>query len=298
MFPIERTYSEWLMSAYNSPTGVYAPQFGGNKEYVSTCQDCHMRDVTGYGCNKKGAPLRNDLPLHDQTGGNTFIPTLIDQVFPGETDPAALAAGIQRASDMIQKAALLDLSIAPNGTDYQATVRVTNETGHKLPSGYPEGRRIWINLKVYDETGAVIKESGAYDPATGLLTHDDEAKIYEIKPGLSADLAAALQLPEGPSFHFVLNNTIYSDNRIPPLGFTNANFASIQSPPVGYSYADGQNWDETTYFVPAGAARVVATLYYQTLSKEYVDFLRDENSTGATSSTACGIQMASPPLLQ
>ena len=51
MFPVERTYSEWLVSAYNSPQGIYAPQFGGNKEYVSTCQDCHMRDVTGYGCN-------------------------------------------------------------------------------------------------------------------------------------------------------------------------------------------------------------------------------------------------------
>jgi PKD repeat protein len=279
MFPIERTYSEWLMSAYNSPGGVYAPQFGGNKEYVSTCQDCHMRDVTGYGCNKKGAPLRNDLPLHDMTGGNTFIPTVIEQAFPGETDPATLAAGIQRASDMLRKAAALDLTVAPNGTDYQATVRVTNETGHKLPSGYPEGRRIWINVQVYDETGALIKESGAYDPATGLLTHDDEVKIYEIKPGLSADLAAALQLSEGPSFHFVLNNTIYSDNRIPPLGFTNTNFESIQSPPVGYSYADGQNWDETTYFVPANAAQVVATLYYQTLSKEYVEFLRAENST-------------------
>jgi PKD repeat protein len=72
---------------------------------------------------------------------------------------------------------------------------------------------------------------------------------------------------------------VYSDNRIPPLGFTNANFEIIQSPPVGYTYADGQNWDETTYAVPANAARVVANLYYQTLSKEYVEFLRDENIT-------------------
>jgi PKD repeat protein len=238
-----------------------------------------MRDVTGYGCNKKGAPLRNDLPLHDMTGGNTFIPTLIEQIFPAETNPAALQAGIQRATDMLKKAAILELNVIPNGTDYLATVRVTNETGHKLPSGYPEGRRIWINLQVYDDASALIKESGAYDPATGVLTHDAEAKIYEIKPGLSADLADALQLPAGPSFHFVLNNMIYSDNRIPPLGFTNANFEMIQSPPVDYTYADGQNWDETTYAVPANAARVVANLYYQTLSKEYVEFLRDENIT-------------------
>jgi PKD repeat protein len=278
-FPIERTYSEWLMSAYNTPQGVPAPQFGGNKTNVSTCQDCHMRDVTGHGCNKKGAPLRDDLALHDMTGGNTFIPLLIDQLFPGEANPAALQAGVQRARDMLQKAATLELSVTPNGTEYLATVRVTNETGHKLPSGYPEGRRIWINLRVYDADGVLIKESGAYDPATGIFTHDAEEKIYQIKPGLSDDLAEALQLPAGPSFHFVLNNQIYSDNRIPPRGFTNANFEAIQSPPIDYSYADGQHWDETEYAIPAEAAQVVAVLYYQTTTKEYVEFLRDENYT-------------------
>ena len=49
MLPVERTYSEWLHSDYNSPAGVYAPQFAGNKPdgLVSTCQDCHMRDVSG-----------------------------------------------------------------------------------------------------------------------------------------------------------------------------------------------------------------------------------------------------------
>lgn len=279
MFPVERTYSEWLNSAFNSDTGIYAPQFGGNKERVSTCQDCHMRDVSGYGCNKKGAPWRDDLPLHDMTGGNTFIPTIIDQAFPGETNPAALAAGIARATDMLQKAATLELNVESSGTEYLATVKVTNHTGHKLPSGYPEGRRIWINLQVFDVDGNLIKESGKYDPQTGIYTHDAEEKIYEIKPGISASLSPAVGLPAGPSFHFVLNNEIFSDNRIPPLGFTNAAFEAIQSPPVNYTYADGQNWDETQYAIPAEAAQVVATLLYQTTTKEYVEFLRDENVT-------------------
>ncbi len=31
MAPVERTYSEWLHSDYNTPTGVLAPQFAGNK---------------------------------------------------------------------------------------------------------------------------------------------------------------------------------------------------------------------------------------------------------------------------
>ncbi|MEZ5197957.1 MAG: hypothetical protein R2764_16695 [Bacteroidales bacterium] len=107
------------------------------------------------------------------------------------------------------------------------------------------------------------------------------AKIYEIKPGISPVLARHC-LDAGPSFHFVLNDTVYSDNRIPPRGFTNDNFDSIQSPAVGYSYEDGQYWDETEYDLPFIPDSVDVTLYYQTTSKEYVEFLRDENVTDTT----------------
>jgi hypothetical protein len=259
---------------------VYAPQFGGNKEFVSTCQDCHMRDVTGVAANKNGTIVRTDLPLHDMTGGNTFVPGLIDAVYPGETNAAALAAGVLRARNMLQLAATLEVSEpAPVAGGLGITVRVTNETGHKLPSGYPEGRRIWLNVKAFDNAGILVYESGGYDLATGVLTHDEDVKIYEVKPGISSEVAQVVGLPEGPSFHFVLNNEVFSDNRIPPRGFTNAAFEAIQSPPVGYSYADGQHWDETGYLLPAGSERIEVTLYYQTTSKEYVEFLRDENRT-------------------
>jgi len=279
MFPIERTYSEWKYSAYNTPGGIYAPQFGGNKQYVSTCQDCHMKDVTGVGCNKAGVPTRDNLPLHDLTGGNTFIPLLIDSVFPGESDSAALGAGTQRATGMLQKAATLEVSTSEQGNSYLASVRVTNETGHKLPSGYPEGRRIWLNLKAYNASDNLIYESGAYDPVTGVLTHDADAKIYEIKPGLSETVANILGYSPGPSFHFAVNDTIFSDNRIPPRGFTNAEYEMIQSPPINYTYADSQYWDDTQYLIPGATAQLDVTLYYQTTSKDYVEFLRDENTT-------------------
>jgi hypothetical protein len=280
MFPIERTYAEWKASAFATGGVDMGGRFGGNKLVVSTCQDCHMRDVTGVGCNKRGAPTRTDLPLHDLTGGNTFMPLLVAALYPGEVDMAALNAGVQRATEMLQKAASLELSVANN----VATVRVTNETGHKLPSGYPEGRRIWLNVQAFDGGGALIGEFGAYDPASAELETAD-TKVYEIKPGISSELAPVLGLPAGASFHFVLNNQIYKDNRIPPRGFTNANFAAIQSAPVDYSYADEQFWDETQYDLPLGTETVVATLYYQTLSKEYVEFLRDENQTNDSGQT-------------
>jgi hypothetical protein len=276
MIPIERTYSEWTMSEY-AASGVYAPQFAGNKPdgIVSTCQDCHMRDVTGTGCNEPGAPTRTDLPLHDLMGGNTFVPEIVSSFYPDEVDQAQLDAAVARATAMLQMAATLE--VFPE--DFGITVRVTNETGHKLPSGYPEGRRIWINVEAYDSTEALVYESAHYDFDTADLTHDEDAKVYEIHPGLSPGLAAALGLPAGVSFHFVLNDTVYSDNRIPPRGFTNANFLAIQSPVVHYSYADGQYWDDTEYYLPSTAKTVEVKLYYQSTSKEYVEFLRDENYT-------------------
>ena len=77
----------------------------------------------------------------------------------------------------------------------------------------------------------------------------------------------------------MLNDTVYLDNRIPPRGFTNAGFAEIQSPAVAHAYADSQYWDDVHYVLPASARRVEATLYYQSTSKEYIEFLRDENRT-------------------
>jgi hypothetical protein len=282
MFPVERTYSEWSMSEY-ATVGVYAPQFAGNKPdgIVRTCQDCHMRDVSGKGCNEPGAPTRPDLPLHDLTGGNYFIPDILPSFFPGEVDSLRLLDGKLRAIEMLQKAASMSLSSGQYGGGPAVFVAIVNETGHKLPSGYPEGRRIWLNVKAYDEGSSLVYESGAYDEPTGVLTHDEDLKIYHIKPGISSRLAPVVGFPAGPSFHFVLNDTVFFDNRIPPRGFTNADFVTIQSPPVDYSYADGQYSDTTTYVLPAEAVFVEATLYYQSTSKDFIEFLRDENVTNS-----------------
>ncbi len=271
--PVERTYSEWFYSEYNTPEGVYAPQFGGNKEYVASCQDCHMRDVTGQGCNLS-PPVRTDLPLHDMTGGSTWLPSLLSTLYPGEVDETAIQSGILRARYMLQNAAQLD-GVEESG---QLKVTVTNNTGHKLPTGYPEGRRMWINVKFYNgET--LVGESAEYDTATGELSHDGDAKIYEVKPGVDENVAPVLGVDPGPTFHFVLNNKIFKDNRIPPRGFTNAAFAQFGGAPVQATYADGQYWDEVYYAIPPLADSATVTLYYQSTSKEFVEFLRDENTT-------------------
>ena len=237
-----------------------------------------MRDVTGYGCNTNlnaGVPLRSDLPLHDMTGGSTWLPLLLTNLYPGEVNSAAVQAGVARATQLLGNAA--DLAVGLSGSQFK--VSVTNNTGHKLPTGYPEGRRIWLNVKFYNAATNLLGESGAYNPATGVLSHDAQVKIYEVHPGLETNLANALGLPPGPSLHFVLNNRIYEDNRIPPRGFTNAAYEAFGGAPVGHSYADGQYWDDTLYSLPAGTVRAEARLYYQSTSKEFVEFLRDENVT-------------------
>jgi hypothetical protein len=280
MAPVERTYSEWLHSAYAAPTGVYAPQFAGNRPdgRVSTCQHCHMRSTSGYAANpttNPGIPLRSDMGKHDLTGGSTWMTGLLTNLYPNEVNQAAIEAGIARSIWLLTNAATL----AVGDAGPQLKVTVTNETGHKLPTGYPEGRRVWLNVKFYDAATNLLGESGAYDFSTGVLTHDVAAKIYAVHPGLETNLADFLTLPPGPSLHFVLNNRIYEDNRIPPRGFTNATFATFGGVPVGHHYDDGQYWDDTLYSLPPGATRAEVKLYYQSTSKEFVEFLRDENRT-------------------
>jgi hypothetical protein len=280
MFPIERTYSEWSVSEY-ATSGVYAPEFAGNKPdgIVAICQDCHMQDVSGIGCNQAGVPTREDLPLHDLTGGNYFVPDILAGFYPDEVDQTQLDDGKQRALGMLALAATLEVTSGSSGGLPSITVRVKNETGHKLPSGYPEGRRIWLNVKAFDVSDQLVYESGAYDPATGVLTHDEDLQIYHAEPGISTRLAAATGLEAGPSLHFALNDSIIFDNRIPPRGFSNATFAAVQAAPVGVSYADGEYWDDTEYVLPSSAAQVTVTLYYQSTSKEFIDYLRDNNPT-------------------
>lgn len=237
-----------------------------------------MRDVAGVGCNTNlnpGVPVRPDIPLHDLTGGSTWLPAMLTNLFPADMNAAAVQAGINRATALLQNAA--SLAVADAGA--QIKVIVTNECGHKLPTGYPEGRRIWVNVKFFDAATNLLAESGAYNTNSGVLTRDAEAKIYEVHPGLETNLANALGLPPEPSLHFVLNNQVYADNRIPPRGFTNSAFAAFGGSPVGHSYADGQHWDDSFYALPAGAVRAEVKLYYQSTSKEFVEFLRDENVT-------------------
>ena len=300
-FPIERTYSEWKQSTHAGPGG-------------QACQACHMpdsQDPNATAC--AGGPVRTgNLPVHDFVGGNTWVPKIIKGEFSDTNAIAGSAGGIGRASsfeqtiqaarDLLQTAADVDVSLlaysAPGGAtagSLSARVKVTNNSGHKLPSGYSEGRRMWLNVQVRDFNGALVYESGQYDTASAVLAGDPQLRVYEVLQGIwnrhgnnSCDVVDSLGRK---AFHFVLSDCIAKDNRIPPLGFRPATAADpngYELRPVGITYpetAPGSgilvNYDEVDYAVviPAGTPgpmTVTARLYYQTSSREYLEFLRSQ----------------------
>lgn len=310
----------------------------GSPRYFS-CQTCHMRPTVGIGCDKNGVPIRSDLPLHDLAGGNYWMPRAIAYLdgvaklrLGGGLTSAQLAdlqAGGLRAEHQLEIAASLSV------TDH--TVRVTNLTGHKLITGYPEGRRMWLEAKWYDDDDTLVSVDGEYgplydgngqpvtvvDPADGQPVHVESildltgqrTRIYEAHYGLTQEWAnqlVGLGYPgslaiaydrltgatahtlgelaaEAPgtiheSFHFVLNNAVVSDNRIPTWGmrYDDARIRNALPVPAdqygdpgpGGSY---EHWDEVTFTPPPGAVRGEVRLLYQTTSWEYIQFLHLAN---------------------
>jgi hypothetical protein len=308
LFPLERTFDEWLNSQY-ATTGVFAPQFAGEKPdgIVGACQDCHMPRLTGVAADLANPVFRDCqpeptgtgcLPEHEFVGGNAWVPQILQDTrwrLNSAADAAELNTTVVRARQFLQKAATMTATLTLSGPTKIATVRVVNQTGHKLPTGYPEGRRMWLNLKAYDGSNKLVYQSGAYNSNTAALTKDTAIKIYEVKLGLTPELATVAGLPAGESFHFVLNNTVIKDNRIPPRGYTQAAFNQPGLRPVGAVYANGQYWDETVYTVPSNTRRIVATLYYQTSSKEYIDFLRTNGGADGATLGQLWDDLKSPP---
>jgi hypothetical protein len=337
-FHVERTFSEFMLSAYGQQGGAatnpeFQSQGASTVLWAAKCQDCHMRDVRGVACNKTSGVLRPDdstehphsgLPLHDLTGGNLWISRILASLDPNggvydatnaqlleqgpsvltldltagetpETNGAALLAGSSRAGQQLREAATLKNLSYSAGT---LSFRIQNNTAHKLISGFPEGRRMFVNIKAYSG-GNLIYEVNPYDDTVGTLKGLPGASlganeerldqlVYEVHPKSSLT-------GEDSTFHFVLATGRYKDNRIPPKGFNIDGAAERLCEPVWDGSADPSyftaaeyagGYQDVSISIPSGADRVDVTLYYQGTSREYVDFLRREiNGTGGTLSS-------------
>jgi hypothetical protein len=273
---IQRTYSEWLLSDFSKR---------GQK---GSCQSCHYPTVEGGGqASKYGAMHRDYFVMHGPIGGSTWVQDVTWLIWEGEDmDREALDLSKERASQLLKEAASLALSFEKPG---YTKLRVTNKTGHKLPTGYEEGRRMWINAVFLDTSGKILKEIGKYDTKVDTifgesikaptLLDPQETTVYEILFAISEDQAKKYGTKPGKSFHSVLNDTVIKDNRIPPEGFRNAEFQKHLAQPVGAVYADGQYWDDVELHLPKGCKKVIVRLMYESISWEYLKFLAEENKT-------------------
>jgi len=244
---------------------------------------------------------------------------------------AGLDAGEERARENLNDAAAL----AIDGN----TLKVINLTGHELISGYPEGRRMWLNIVWKDVAGATLREDGAYGPITvdfdvnndgdvnasdvveSLLNlNDTNMKVYEVYGAITQDWAAKLisvgfnyglvlgydRITEASdytlgqvaaqasgtaheTFHFVLNNMVVKDNRIPPYGMRYDDAAERSILPVpasqfGNPGAGGvfKYWDEFSLNPPESAATATISLMYQPTSWEYIEFLARANNSSVS----------------
>ncbi|MDH5559201.1 MAG: hypothetical protein OEZ03_17780, partial [Alphaproteobacteria bacterium] len=335
-----------LKASYESAlvAGTGGNYADGADRYFS-CQTCHMRPVTSAGANKPGVQIRQDLPLHDLTGGNYWMPAAIQYLDSlgklrlggglSATEIAAMNDGIARAQKQLSEAATL--AVIDGGGSPK--VKVVNHTGHKLISGYPEGRRMWLNVKWYDVDGQLLREDGAYGPLTDaagtpvtitnpadgqavqvesiLDLNDPNLRIYEAHMGMTQEWAAQLvSLGYSPdlalnydrntgdttftlgelaadtgttheTFHFVLNNAVVKDNRIPPYGMNCEEARKRNALPVpstqygGVALNPGDTctgvtynyWDEAALNTPANATYASIELLYQPTSWEYIQFL-------------------------
>ncbi len=275
-FPLERTYTEWKLSQF-AATGVdLGGRFGGfGSGVVSTCQDCHMPRVESANACFDGPP-REGLRRHDFAGAAAPSLDLIAELYKDDpaVDLAAIARGRAKAVSMLERAVSLELRTEGRNL----VVRVVNETGHKLPTGHIEGRRVWVNVTFHDSDGGVLREYGHYDTASATLA-DTTTAVYEMHVGLSDFAASQTGYKVGPTSHMAIADTILKDNRIPPRGFENAAFAAAGAPVVAWSYADGQHWDERGFRIPDGSVRAEARVYYQSTPREYIEGLRIGNAT-------------------
>ncbi len=213
----EVTYQAAMIAAAQAQEhGGMAGDYADGSPRFFSCQSCHMQPVHSAGCDKSDAEVRADLPSHDHTGGNYWFADITRyQDSKGTlrlggglttTQTDALSQGQQRAIDHLQQAASLQI----DGN----TLKVINLTGHKLISGYPEGRRMWVNIKWFDAGETLLREDGAYgqigatvgNPSGGLdinvesiLDLDDvNTRIYQAHYAVTRDWAVTIQALHGP----------------------------------------------------------------------------------------------------
>jgi hypothetical protein len=279
-FPLDTTFTEWASS-------VYGKGGAGSR----TCVECHMAPSKGSltVSTFPSAATRENPRTHLFAAANVWGIDAVQAAEPSLATSRRLEFKAARAAALatLGQAVKVEITHAPDtltpGAPVALTVRVTNLTGHKFPTGYADGRRAFLRLELVDAaSGNALSTIGAYDDATQTLVQDPQLHIYEAVHEEHTTGNPPLE------WHIARSNTIAHDTRIPPKGFT----SGPTTPIVGADYGDGQggirDYDEATFSIPwpaghspAGGSTITvrATVLYQSTVREFVDALAAANHT-------------------
>ncbi len=337
--PEQRTYTEWKYSdfgddasaSYTRCQDCHMPTM--KHEYADDAPVSVNPDPTlaGWWPYAKDRNPDGGTAFHKFDGANLDLPQMMKLLYP---EPDLEVIGVQTGHDtrvfpgmLSNRDPMLDRSqrnnelslrdavdvaitdgptlVDRNSGLWEVTVKVTNLSGHKIPSGYPDGRRFWIGLQVTDAADAVVYESGVFDPDSAQLytdsslagfsralsttidaTVENAVMVYEKRTGTCSTTTCTMSVS-------LLNDKILFDNRIPPAGFTYADYQQAGAKFWNYDpatlmpyeevdrYPDGQNWDEVTYRFTAPADAVLdaqAEVLWQTHTREFMEHLKTENT--------------------
>ena len=246
-FPEQTPFLEWLNS-------IYSPPRGGDKH----CQTCHMpQPEAGYATKiatrmgrppPRGWPRRTPFAYHKLVGGNTHMLTILRNFreplgLAGTTEAGFDAKIAETREFLMSEAAKLEILDATIGRQtIEIPVRITNWTGHKLPTGFP-ARRMWVHMQVSNERGEVLFESGAVDENGRIALDAEHTRAHCLEIGKQASGAEyrdcyephrqVINSPQqvaiyesvmgdvnGRLNYVLLYGSEYlKDNRIPPIGF-------------------------------------------------------------------------------
>lgn len=308
--PVDRTYREWTQSVYADPQH---PQFASCQSCHMPVPDLDgdgdgdpaVACTTPPGLRGFGSQLDGPIRSHFFRGASTFMLQLLKGEYGRALRrEASFDAALEQSFALLQEDALrVEVStpeVVQAGSSFVANVKVLNLGGHKFPTGYIEGRRAFVNVRAGEDldgdgvlaSNEITFESGKYDPTTALIVKDDQLRVYEAQVGIwnfngTGRCDIVDESTGHKMFNFAINDCILFDNRIPPLGFT----PDDETAPVGVVYPDNPalpgtlaNWDSIDYAIPVPEPTyrpflVDAAVYYQTVTRDYIEFLRIENES-------------------
>lgn len=291
-FPEQTPYLEWSNSIYAAP-----------ESYLS-CQDCHMPriDEPVKISNRPPWFQEKQSPFwkHHFIGGNTLILRLLkdNRHRLGSPVPNPLyAKALKRTEKRLSReaAAIEIVKVEQKNSRLHIDVRVTNNTGHKFPTGFPS-RRAWLYLTVTDQQKQIIFTSGEYTPQGKIVGVDSTYEPHHLvinSPEQVQIYQSIMGDVSGNHTSTLLNAASYlKDNRLPPRGYKQsgkmASFTQIAgkaATDMNFNAIDDQEGtgaDIVSYDIPIMEARyplaVKAQLLYQSSSPRFLDDLLQDDT--------------------